>query len=68
MRFLLLFTILAIGFGLFLQAGIDLPYLGWLGRLPGDLLIRKNGILIHFPMTSSLLISVVCSLLFGRKK
>jgi len=35
----------------------------WLGHLPGDILIRRDGFTFYFPLTTSVLISVVISLL-----
>jgi hypothetical protein len=36
----------------------------WLGRLPGDIHIRRENFSFYFPLATSLLISVVLSLLF----
>lgn len=44
---------------LFVIAG-KLP---WLGRLPGDILIRKGQTTFFFPITTSLIVSIVLSLL-----
>jgi hypothetical protein len=35
-----------------------------LGRLPGDILIEKENFKFYFPITSSLLISLIISLIF----
>ena len=35
-----------------------------LGRLPGDIVIERNGLRVYFPLMTSLLVSVVLSLLF----
>lgn len=35
-----------------------------LGRLPGDILIKKESFTFYFPLTTSIFISVVLSLLF----
>ncbi len=37
--------------------------LGWLGRLPGDIFIKRDNFTFYFPLTTSLLISVIVSLL-----
>lgn len=37
--------------------------LGWLGKLPGDLFIKRDRFTFYFPLTTSLLISLVGSLL-----
>ncbi len=42
---------------------------GWIGRLPGDITIRKGNFTFYFPLATCILISVVLSLLlwFFRK-
>jgi hypothetical protein len=35
----------------------------WFGRLPGDISIKRDGFSFYFPLTTSILISVVLSLL-----
>lgn len=35
-----------------------------LGRLPGDIVIRREGFSFYFPIVTSLLLSVVISVLF----
>ena len=39
------------------------PNIHWLGRLPGDILIRRERFAFYFPLTSCLLASVLLSLL-----
>lgn len=34
----------------------------WIGRLPGDLMIEREGYTYYFPLTSCILISVIISL------
>jgi hypothetical protein len=36
--------------------------LSWLGRLPGDLRIERPGVKIYLPITTSILLSAVLSL------
>ena len=38
--------------------------LGWIGRLPGDITIRKENFTFHFPLATCLLVSAILSLLF----
>lgn len=40
-----------------------------LGRLPGDFLVRREGFTFYFPLTTSIIVSLVVSLLiwFFRK-
>ncbi|HEX2198010.1 MAG TPA: DUF2905 domain-containing protein [Burkholderiales bacterium] len=53
-------------FGLLLVVlGIAWPWLAklGLGRLPGDLRIERDGFGFYFPITTSLIVSIVLSLL-----
>lgn len=36
---------------------------GWLGKLPGDIFIKRNNFTFYFPLGTSIVISVVGSLL-----
>ncbi len=49
-----------------LVAGLLWPLLAklGLGRLPGDIAIRRDGFGFYFPITTSIIISVVLSVLF----
>lgn len=38
--------------------------LGWFGKLPGDISVRRDNVSFFFPFTTSLLLSVVLSLVF----
>ncbi len=38
--------------------------LGWLGKLPGDFFIKRDNFTVYFPLTTSIIISIVGSLLF----
>ncbi|NRB10949.1 MAG: DUF2905 domain-containing protein [Rickettsiaceae bacterium] len=35
-----------------------------LGRLPGDIIIKKDGVTFYFPLLTCLIISIVVSLVF----
>jgi hypothetical protein len=47
--------------GLLLSVGGKVP---WLGRLPGDIIVQRDGFSFYFPLMTSLVVSVVLSLLF----
>jgi len=51
---------------LFVLAGLLWPWLKQipLGRLPGDIVIEKENFRFYFPVTTSILVSLVLSLLF----
>lgn len=38
--------------------------LGWLGKLPGDISIKRDSFSFYFPLATSLLLSLVFSLVF----
>lgn len=38
--------------------------LGWLGRLPGDISIKRDNFTFFFPLGTSILLSIVLSLVF----
>ena len=35
-----------------------------IGRLPGDILIRRDGFTLYFPLTTMVIISVILTLIF----
>ena len=48
-----------------LATGVALALLGrvpWIGRLPGDIVIRRDDFVFVFPLTSCLLVSALASL------
>ena len=42
-----------------------LPRLPWLGRLPGDLVVRRDHFTFYFPLATSILLSVVLTILLS---
>ena len=42
----------------------DRPQDSWLGRLPGDIAIKRENFSFYFPLGTCILISVVLSLIF----
>jgi hypothetical protein len=57
--------------GAWLLLGSRLPsWLSWLGRLPGDLAIERDNVRFYLPITTSIVLSIVLTLLlwlFGRR-
>jgi hypothetical protein len=41
------------------------PRLPWLGRLPGDILIRRDSFTFYFPIVTSIVASLVLTLLLN---
>ncbi len=50
--------------GLLLALSGHLPQLPWLGRLPGDISIRRENFSFYFPVASCILVSIFLSLIF----
>ncbi len=50
---------------IFILAGILLTIdhrIPWLGKLPGDIIIRKDTFSFYFPLTTCLLVSIILTL------
>jgi hypothetical protein len=58
---IILGVVLALVGGLLVLAG-KIPFLG---RLPGDIVLRRGNWSFYFPLTTSILISIVLTLLFS---
>jgi len=46
------------------------PRIPWLGRLPGDVLIRRGTFTFYFPLVTCIVVSLILTLilnLFGRR-
>ncbi|MDZ7269632.1 MAG: DUF2905 domain-containing protein [candidate division KSB1 bacterium] len=59
-RLLLILGVLLVAAGLVLTHAKSLS---WLGRLPGDILIRRGNFTFYFPLVTSLVLSLVLTLL-----
>ncbi len=59
-KMLILLGVFIIIAGVLLLLGGKVP---WIGRLPGDLIIKKEKFTFYFPITTSILISIVLTLL-----
>ena len=47
--------------GLIFVFKIQIP---WIGRLPGDIYVKKENFTFYFPLATSILLSLILSLLF----
>jgi hypothetical protein len=61
-KLLILLGVLIIVIGLLLLVGEKIP---WIGKLPGDIIIRKKNFTFYFPLATSILISIILTLLFA---
>ncbi len=51
--------------GLVLTLSDRVPFLGWLGRLPGDLVFRRGNTTIFIPIVTSIVVSIILSLVLS---
>ncbi|WP_068512173.1 DUF2905 domain-containing protein [Caldimicrobium thiodismutans] len=61
-KFLILFGIIFIALGLLL---LLLPKIPFLGRLPGDIYIKRDSFTFYFPLGTSILLSILLTLLLN---
>jgi hypothetical protein len=61
-KLLILLGVFIILIGFFLLVGEKIP---WVGRLPGDIIIRKKNFTFYFPIVTCILISIILTLLFA---
>ncbi|EKT87309.1 DUF2905 domain-containing protein [Leptospira santarosai] len=59
----LILSFLFLCVGLLILYGNKIPFLNYLGKLPGDLRIEKENFRFYFPLTTSILVSILISLI-----
>ena len=59
-KMLILLGVLIILIGIFWLIGDRIP---WLGRLPGDIIIKKENFTFYFPLATSIIISIILTLI-----
>ena len=47
--------------GLMMTLGKKIP---WIGRLPGDIIIKRDHFSFYFPLTSCIIVSIILTILF----
>lgn len=67
-KLLIIVGIVCIAVGVFITYGPKIPFLG---KLPGDISVERENFKFYFPLTTSIIVSIVVSLLiylFNRFK
>jgi hypothetical protein len=64
-KMLIIFGVAAVVIGLILMLSGNIP---WIGRLPGDILVRKKNFTFYFPLATSILLSILLTLIFWLVK
>jgi Zn-dependent protease with chaperone function len=66
-KILIFLGIILIAAGMLFMFGARIP---WLGKLPGDICIKKENFTLYFPLATSILLSIALSIIMlfiGRK-
>ncbi|OQX83871.1 MAG: hypothetical protein B6D53_01460 [Candidatus Omnitrophica bacterium 4484_49] len=61
-KFLILVGLIIIGLGVLLLLFEKIPFLG---KLPGDIIVRKKNFSFYFPITTSIIISIILSIILN---
>ncbi len=61
-KMLVIFGLVLVGLGLILLYGAKIP---WLGKLPGDITIKRENFTFYFPLATSLILSIILTLLLS---
>ena len=51
--------------GLALWAASSIRWLNGIGRLPGDIYVRRGNLAVYFPLTTAIIISLALTILFA---
>jgi hypothetical protein len=62
---LIILGIIIATFGIIITFAGKVP---WLGRLPGDIYIKRENFTFYFPLATSIIISIIISLIFWLVK
>ena len=62
-QYLVVFGAIVCVVGLLLVVAQRLPFLSWVGRLPGDIRIEGRNVHFYFPIATCIILSVVLTLL-----
>ena len=61
-KMLVLLGVFMIVVGLFFWLGDKIP---WIGRLPGDILVKREKFTFYFPIVTCIIISIILTILFS---
>ena len=61
-KILIIIGAVIVGIGLILTLGDKIP---WIGKLPGDIYIKRDRFTFYFPIVTCIIISLLLTLLFS---
>lgn len=59
---IIILGLILVGLGLIMLYGPKIP---WLGKLPGDITLKRENFTFYFPLASSIVISIILTILFS---
>lgn len=59
-KILIIFGLILVVVGFILVTGIKIPYLG---KLPGDIYIKKDNFTFYFPLATSIVLTIILTLI-----
>jgi Protein of unknown function (DUF2905) len=62
---LIVLGVMLAALGLVLWGASSVPILSRVGRLPGDIYVRRGNLTLYFPITTAILASIALSLIFA---
>ena len=64
-KVLIILGAVIVGIGVLLVVGDKIP---WIGKLPGDIIIRKEKITFYFPIVTCLILSILLTIIFSLSR
>ena len=61
-KVLVILGALIAGIGILLMVGDKIP---WIGKLPGDIIIRKEKFTFYFPIVTCIILSILLTVIFS---
>ena len=59
-KLLIIFGVILIVTGFLFVSAVKIP---WIGKLPGDIIIKRDNVTLYFPITTCIIASVILSLI-----
>ena len=61
-KIIILFGIILVAVGMFLVFSPKIPFIG---KLPGDILIKRDGFTFYFPLATSIILSIIFTIIIN---
>ena len=61
-KILVIFGVVLVVIGMIMLYGAKIP---WLGKLPGDITIKRDNFTFYFPLATSIILSIILTILLS---